>query len=246
MNSTSASIGKRLVAMLLDILFISTFVAIMSLPFAIISYVAYSWALSVLSFLVFIFYFAIFEGCATRASLGKMIVHIKVVTQEDNRIGFGRAFVRALVFYIISIPDIIVGLATSDNRSLHDIMTSTCVVNKNAAVIVPPSVKAAPSIVCLSGVYAGCSFNVENGVIIGTDPTVCQIVIPSMNTGVSRNHCKVSFDHQSNMFIIHDLGSTNGTFLWNGQPIPQGAPYAVTPGTKFFLATQGNSFEVKL
>ena len=241
MNSSSASIGKRFVAMLLDILFIGTFAAIISLPFLWVYYVA----VSISSFITFIFYFAIFEGCPTRASLGKMIVHIKVVKADGRRIGFGRALVRALVFYIISIPDMIVGLATSDNRSLHDIMTGSYVVRKSSAAVTP-RVNSTPSVVCLSGVYAGCSFSVGNGVIIGTDPTICQIVIPGANTGVSRNHCKVSFDRNSNMFIIHDMGSTNGTFLGNGQYIPQGVPYAVAPGTRFCLATQGNAFEVRL
>ena len=103
-----------------------------------------------------------------------------------------------------------------------------------------------PVVVCLSGALAGRQFYVRNGIIIGTDPTVCQVVMPATNQGVSRNHCKVSFDARSNMFIIHDMGSTNGTFLANGQPVPQGIPYAVHPGTIFYLATPGNAFEVRL
>lgn len=103
-----------------------------------------------------------------------------------------------------------------------------------------------PTIICLSGVFAGRQFPIGNGIILGTDPTVCQIVLPATNPGVSRNHCKVTFDPRSNMFIIHDMGSTNGTFLGNGQKIAQGVPYAIHPGTTFYLATPGNSFEVRL
>ena len=102
-----------------------------------------------------------------------------------------------------------------------------------------------PLIICLSGALAGRQFRVGNGVILGTDSTVCQITLPATNPGVSRNHCKVTFDSRSNMFIIHDMGSTNGTFLGNGQRIAQGVPYAVHPGTTFYLATPGNSFEVR-
>ena len=78
-----------------------------------------------------------------------------------------------------------------------------------------------------------------------TDPTVCQVVLPAGRSGVSRNHCKITFDSSSRMFIIHDLGSTNGTFLENGQRVPQGVPYAVHPGTKIYLANPSIFFELR-
>ena len=242
MNFTPANIGKRLVATLLDLAFISTFVAIITLPFAFVSEEAYLGSISVFTAITIALYYAIFEGCATKASLGKLILNLRVVTSDGNRIGFGRGLVRGLVFNYLLIPDLIVGLATDNHRALHDIMTKSYVV-VNGSAPAPTNNKA--TLICLSGVYAGNSYLVGNGIIIGTDPTVCQLVVPSANTGVSRNHCKVSFDATSNMFIIHDMGSTNGTFLENGQPVPQGIPYAVPSGTRFFLATPGTAFEVR-
>ena len=53
---------------------------------------------------------------------------------------------------------------------------------------------------------------------IGRDGSSNDIVIPC--AAVSRRHCRVESDGLN--FFVHDLGSTNGTFL-NGQPVDTSA-----------------------
>ena len=101
------------------------------------------------------------------------------------------------------------------------------------------------TLICLSGRYAGHSYPIGNGLIIGTDPTVCNLVLPAGVGGISRNHCKLTCDARSGMFVLHDMGSTNGTYLENGQRIYQGSPFAIHSGSRFYLANRVNCFEVR-
>ena len=103
----------------------------------------------------------------------------------------------------------------------------------------------AASLICLTGVLAGRVFPVGSGLVIGTDPTVCQLTLPMGYRGISRNHCKLTYDRTSRMFVLHDMGSTNGTYLENGTRVPQGMPCALHPGSRFYLVGKHICFEVR-
>jgi len=253
MNTNCASMGKRTLAFIIDSFLAEIFASLVFFFVLLIAGEIFIWAITLLSTLAFILYFTLFEGSSAQATPGKQLMKIRVVGANNTRVTYSTAFLRSLIFNFLFLIDILVAFFNSKegNISLHDKLTSTYVANNAAPIPYQPTPApvanpySSPSIVCISGVYAGNTFPLGNGIIIGTDPTVCQIVLPA-NTGVSRNHCKISFDINSNMFVIHDMGSTNGTFLDNGQQVPQAMPYAVHPGTRFYLATRINSFELRI
>lgn len=73
-----------------------------------------------------------------------------------------------------------------------------------------------PCLVVLEGTGVGEIFKIEKSlVVIGRDAK-CDIRI--WEEGISRQHAKI--EKQQNVFIISDMGSTNGTFV-NGEQLPQ-------------------------
>jgi uncharacterized RDD family membrane protein YckC len=77
-------------------------------------------------------YFAGLEACAWRATLGKLVVGVKVTTLDGRRIGVGRATARLLAKFGLSLPPLGLGfvLAGVDARrqALHDRAAGTLVV----------------------------------------------------------------------------------------------------------------------
>lgn len=73
-----------------------------------------------------------------------------------------------------------------------------------------------PCLVVLEGSGVGEIFKIEkNLVVIGRDAK-CDIRI--WEEGISRQHAKI--EKQQNVYVISDMGSTNGTFV-NGEQFPQ-------------------------
>ena len=73
----------------------------------------------------------------------------------------------------------------------------------------------------LGGSLAGMEVPVSARVILGRDPTRAQIVFPSEDTAVSRQHCEIRLDSADGLFEVRDLGSRNGTFVTNGSDPPR-------------------------
>ena len=88
--------------------------------------------------------------------------------------------------------------------------------------------------------------NGPQGIMMGRDSAACDFVFPDHAQGISRNHCKIQFNPQTQMFVLYDLGSSYGTFLGNGVRVPQGQPMAMRPGDEFYLASRANLFRVSL
>ena len=104
-----------------------------------------------------------------------------------------------------------------------------------------------PQIIGISGQFAGQAFPVStHGVMLGRDPASCDFVFPANAKGISRNHCKLQFNPQTQMFVLYDLGSSFGTYLGSGIQVPQGQPAALCAGDEFYLATRANVFRVSL
>ena len=257
MNFQPANLGKRLLAFIIDA-FVIGIVSGFLLWLGLFLEDGFLLTLfGLLGELIRIMYFTLTEGSAAQASLGKRAMKLRVASVNGGEVSYASAFLRAICMWISNIAMIghIIALFTENNRTLHDMMTSTIVAEEEVSaqpMRSAPTYQAAtifggrtPMLVGFVGTYAGRTFPISCGLMLGTDPTVCQVVLPAGGSGVSRNHCKITFDSSSHMFIIHDLGSTNGTFLENGQRVPQGVPYAIHPGTKIFLANPSILFELR-
>lgn len=66
----------------------------------------------------------------------------------------------------------------------------------------------------LNGPRKGQEFRLKDDVFIGRDGTRCEVVLEDLT--VSDLHARIK--HEEGQFILHDLGSTNGTFL-NGEQV---------------------------
>lgn len=250
MYRVKAGAGARIGAFLLDGLFIFSFIFII--------YILFFWTLIIpiiVAFLGNFLYFGITEGCNGSASLGKRICGLIVVDEQGMPITTGKAFGRAAARYINDMTfgiGYIIGLASDDGRTIHDRIAGTFVADKKAPT---PGYNAGnqqyqgyntgAKIIGVVGQYAGQSRSLTpHGLIMGRDSTTCQLVLSSQS--VSRNHCKIEFNPNTRMFILHDLGSSYGTYLGNGTRVPQGQPVALRPGDEFYLASRSNTFRVSL
>lgn len=80
-------------------------------------------------------YFGLFEKSKYQATLGKMILGIKVVNRSMERIGFGRAvaryWLRLLCNLTLGIGYIVIGF-TKYKQGIHDMIAGTYIVNNRA------------------------------------------------------------------------------------------------------------------
>jgi hypothetical protein len=111
---------------------------------------------------------------------------------------------------------------------------------------IPPA-GSRPVLLGVSGTFAGNEIRLTTETIsIGRDPQQCQLVFPKETIGVGRLHCAIRFDETRKAFILTDRNSTNGTFSGNGERLPAGSSIQISHGGRFYLASPGNQFEVRL
>ena len=97
----------------------------------------------------------------------------------------------------------------------------------------------------ITGKYAGQHFDLLTGkVVLGRDPTVCNIVFDRDTPGISGRHCQIAYDRNQDCFVITDLGSTYGTFLGNGKKLTANVAEKMYAGDTFYLADNANRFVV--
>jgi len=241
-----APMGIRFCALLIDgiILNIITFAIFFFNP---ILYIV------IAAFIPFL-YFGICEGSSMSASLGKKMLGLMVVDEQGRKLSSAKAFTRSICRILSGLIlgiGFFIALFDENGKALHDKLANTFVI-KEETFMQTQQIKRSddmrvPKIIGISGQFAGRTFNVPaQGIMIGRDGASCDFVFPDNTPGISRNHCKVQFNPQSNMFVIYDLGSSNGTFLSNGSRVPQGQPMAMQNGEEFYLASRANSFKVSL
>ena len=85
----------------------------------------------------------------------------------------------------------------------------------------------------------------RTGIMLGRDPVACNIIFSNKTAGVSRHHCAVLYNAATGMFIIRDLGSTNGTYVLSTTRISPDSPTAVYSGSRFWLCSETTVFEVR-
>lgn len=253
--------GKRIAAYIMDSIILSLLYYFPLVMFGILGYI--------INLLIMVLYFGLLEGGSKSGTFGKQVMKIVVVDKNGMPLDYSKGFIRAIckcVSYGIVIGPVI-GLFAENGRALHDMMAGTFVAdgenqqfaaynhpaNNTQPLVGNPqitqpienSVRQSASIIGVRGSFAGKSFPVSvNGIIMGRDQTACDFVFPDnqMGAGISRVHCKIQYNYQTRMFVLHDLGSSYGTFLGNGIRVVQGQPAALRPGEEFYLADANTTF----
>ena len=98
-----------------------------------------------------------------------------------------------------------------------------------------------------SGVYLGCIIKLSRytSVTIGRDPQLCDVVISSDCSKISRVHCTVSYDLANDVYLIHDM-SANGTIIVDGneKTMIKGQTTKAHSKSVLHLGDSTNSFEL--
>lgn len=98
----------------------------------------------------------------------------------------------------------------------------------------------------MSSQHGGRAFPVgKSPVVIGRNAAECAIVFQEGTRGVSGKHCSVSYDSDTNVFTLTDLGSTYGTFLGSGMKLTANSPINIKPGDIFYIGEKANVFKVE-
>lgn len=233
-----SSLGKRFCAAIID----SFICGAIGSAFVILTGF---WPTSFLSLILAAAYYILCEGSEWHATLGKKLMNIKVVNKNGQGIDYKTATIRylsrmlsGLIFGI----GFVIALFNDNRQCLHDKLADTYVVDG----VADSSFSSAPrSIVGVTGEVAGKRFPIiGNGIMIGRDPSVCQVVLKKSN-GISRIHCFVSYNPQSEMYILSDRNSSYGTFTLNGMRVTANKSVALKKGERFYLATLDTMFEVQ-
>ena len=89
-----------------------------------------------------------------------------------------------------------------------------------------------PVLECVQGVMVGRRIPVQSDMVLGVDPSRCNLLMPVGTPGISRRHLRIW--PANGRICIMDLGSTYGTWL-NGQKMNPGLVYTMAPGSVIFM-----------
>jgi Trypsin-like peptidase domain/FHA domain len=104
-----------------------------------------------------------------------------------------------------------------------------------------------PALHGVAGQYAGKSFSLDAGPsVLGRDQRAANLVFAPEADSISKRHCMVSWDATRKVFVIQDLGSTNGTFLATGERLTAGQSRDLSAGGRFYIGDLRNQFEVRM
>jgi hypothetical protein len=145
----------------------------------------------------------------------------------------------------------LVGLAL--RKTTRPVVAAVATQSMRVPSIPPPPYYPAPTVPVpskpvlrgVAGQYSGATIPVEN-TILGRDPHSANLVFPADADSISKRHCSVRWDASRGIFVIEDLGSTNGTFLGSGRRLTPGQPRELRPGDRFYIGDLRNQFEVGL
>lgn len=110
---------------------------------------------------------------------------------------------------------------------------------------VPPARKA--MVRSMSAQHNGASYPIgTTPILVGRDAANCTIVYREGTPGVSGRHCSISWDPNTEEFLITDLRSTYGTFLMNGQRLQPNVPYRCRAGESIYVGEATNVLRVEV
>jgi len=128
-----AGFWRRVAAYFIDSIVIMVAAVLILLPFS------FSESLAMLGGVVFIVffsgYFVVMHSSALQATLGKLLLGVKVTDREGNRISIGRSLGRFLGLFvsslILGVGYLLAGI-TERRQALHDMIAGTQVVRRGA------------------------------------------------------------------------------------------------------------------
>lgn len=98
----------------------------------------------------------------------------------------------------------------------------------------------------ISGIYHGASFDISDGrpVKMGRDSSACQIVFDQYQSMISRIHCVITYNRDSDDYIVRDV-SKNGVFINDiSNRMQSDSKRTVPRGTLIYLGSDKNSFKL--
>jgi len=95
-----------------------------------------------------------------------------------------------------------------------------------------------------SGGKTKCYLIPEDGLVFGRDPYMCGVLFAPREPAVSRCHCSIKYNQQTEAFLLEDLGSSYGTFTIDGKKIKPSSFAALKNGDKFYVGADKNEFYV--
>jgi len=99
-------------------------------------------------------------------------------------------------------------------------------------------------VMCMTGPLHGQVYTLTaDGLLIGRDPT-CSLRLPGDVSAVSRRHCHIRL--QGGRAYLEDLQSTYGTYLSSGQRLVPNQPVELTNGSRFYLGSTQNQFQLTI
>ncbi len=98
------------------------------------------------------------------------------------------------------------------------------------------------SLLGTAGAFSGARFPIpdDKDVLIGRDPSKCQIVLGAEAQKVSRVHCSVRFNAREGCYYVTDL-SSNGTYRTSGARLPRGQMQMLSRGERIRLDPAGGA-----
>jgi len=101
------------------------------------------------------------------------------------------------------------------------------------------------TLVCINGPLIGARFPLrESDIVIGRDPSRCQVVLPADTSKVSRRHCLLH-PGRGGSVLLTDCDSSNGTFLESGERLLSGRECSLRAGDRFFLGDRSVLFAIE-
>lgn len=93
----------------------------------------------------------------------------------------------------------------------------------------------------INGEYAGAEVLVGDGILLGRDPSVCQLVFNKEK--ISRRHCNITYNAENDKFVVTDY-SSNGTYIQGGSQMKKNVPTELPAGTTIQLGKNGDTFRL--
>jgi pSer/pThr/pTyr-binding forkhead associated (FHA) protein len=104
----------------------------------------------------------------------------------------------------------------------------------------------------IQGEYAGRTIPLDDkAVVMGRDPSSCQLVFPTSCQLVSKRHCALRYDPARRKYLLEDLGSANGTFVISGlsgikdERLAPGRARELNATDRFYLGGLETVFELR-